>query len=466
MSGSGPSALADSASEVEALAREAGLAPDDAGLLERLRQAMATADAARGSTPDSGAPGLDRAGSAAFHHGLAAFYRRHLRLDAAIEACRAGVAADPHDIGLRRLWLESLLSARRLEEAGPVLDVPAEAAGVAGEAAVVSFLFRADKLLARAGRADLALAALERVTAIQPLSPQLEVRLLSRAEESGRPDLVAAYRSRLRERLTGRLPRRLGDGLAALWSMPAEHPLPAAAVAWAWSLADKKAWSQKAWRAELDWASRSRQLLREWWTVSPDRGAIDELVDAPDLTELRALQIEGATQVVAGAHCGPTWAAVQVFQACGLGFRAMGAIGLDQLQGAPPTVIALKDNATATVRELLGEMRKGVLLGMLADSAAPGDRVVTDFLGRRVELSSLPARLAQRYGCPSWWCQPLWRGDRIVIELERLPDPDPEEPEADWVQRWCRAYLGRLEPVMRGDPRNLDLTKGIWRAAR
>lgn len=376
--------------------------------------------------------------------------------------------ADPCDIGLRQRWLQALLAAGRLEQAGPVIDVPLEVAGGPMEAGAAAFLLGADQVLSRAGLVELALDALERGHAICPDSARLQVLLLSRAEESGLAERAAVYRERVRAQVAGGLPKRLAEGLAELWRAPGQEPLPAAAVDWAWSLADKTAWSFEIWRAELDWATRSRQLLRRWWTAAPGGGAaeIAELVDAPDLGELSAIQAEGRTQVMAGAHCGPTWAAVQILQSCGLSFRAMGAAGLQQLNTAQRTSITLREQRSATARELVGEVRRGVLLGMQADGADRDDRVSVDFLDRRVELSSLPARLAQRYGCPSWWCAPLWRGERIVIELERLPDPEPDEPEADWVQRWACAYLARLEPVMRGDPRNLDLTKGVWRAAR
>lgn len=389
-----------------------------------------------------------------------------LQPDVVIEACRAGVAADPHDIALRERWFDALRAAGRLEEAGPALDVPIDVSGGPLEAGAVALLIRADRLLARAGLLAMALDALERALAIRPDSGPLEALLLTRADAAGHPERAAALRTRARERMAGGLPARLAEGFAALRESDTHAPLPAQALAWAWELADKTAWSAETWRAELDWATKSRQLLRQWWSVSSDRGTeISALVDPPDLAELRAAQAEGRAQVMAGAHCGPTWAAVQIFQACGLGFRTMGAAGLDQLQGGR-TVIPLRDSRAATARELIGEVRKGVLIGMLADRASPGDRIEADFLGRRVELSSLPARLALRYGCPSWWCQPLWRGERIVIELERLPDPEPQEAEADWIGRWSQAFLARLEPVMRGDPRNLDLTKGVWRAAR
>jgi hypothetical protein len=47
-----------------------------------------------------------------------------------------------------------------------------------------------------------------------------------------------------------------------------------------------------------------------------------------------------------------------------------------------------------------------------------------------------------------------------VVEVEPLPDPEPDA----WIRRWCGAYLDHLEPVMRGDLRNFDLYKDLWRS--
>jgi hypothetical protein len=455
---------ADPVGDVERLATEALDAPEDRSRLERLCHAMAVA----GTAPcECDADEIGPTGSAAFHRALARFFRRHGRIEAALRSCRSGSAADPHDIGVRQEWLQALASAGRLEDAAPALAVPPSVAGTPQEAAAISLLIRADKLLARAGLADLALDALERGRAIRPASAQLDVLLLSRAEQSCGPERAEIYRRQARERLAAGLPRRLAEGLAALRDLDEQVHLAAGAVAWAWSLADRSAWTWESWRAEVDWATRSRDLLRKWWHAAPEQGReLAELVDAPDLGELRALQQEGRAQVMAGAHVGPTWGALHIFQACGLNFRTLGGAGLRQLNGPGSTLISVGDSRKAATRELIGELRRGVLLGVLPDTPMRDDRVEVDFLGRRIALSSLPARLASRYRCPTWWCAPLWRGERIVVELERLPDPDPGEPEADWVRRWAGAYLKRLERVMRGDPRNLDLTKGVWRAAR
>jgi hypothetical protein len=260
------------------------------------------------------------------------------------------------------------------------------------------------------------------------------------------------------------LPPRLDEGLRDLWEATGEEPLPPAAVAWAWELADKRAWSRETWRRSLNWGARSRRLLRHWWASSPSFAEeIAGLIDTPDLSPLRDPPGEDLSRVMAGAHVGPTAAAVQVFQACGMNFRTVGGATIDQ--GERTVLIPAVKNRAATSRALIGEVRRGALIGFMADTTSPADRLIVDFLGREVAVSTLAPRMALKYGCPTYWCAPLWRGERITVELGRLPDPDAGEGTDAWLERWSRAYLGRLEQVMRGDPRNLDLNKGIWRAA-
>lgn len=434
------------------------------GRVPKLERLMADADAMTGVCPGPDVPELGAIGTAAFHHALAAFYRRHARLDAVIEACAAGVAVDPYDLVLRRRWLEALHAARRLEEAGPVLELPADIAGGPGEAAAFQLLLSAEKLLQLAGAEQLALRALEQAAALRP-SDNLDLQLVARAAAAGDMARADGHRERVRGGWAGKLPERLADGLAALRGLgPAADP-PEAALAWAWALADQQTWSREDWRRELDWSARANKLLLQWWLTRPERGdELAELAEAPDFGPLRAAQASGRAQVVTGCHGGPSPVALRLLETSGLPFRTLGGVWLDQISGGQGTLIAAHSPAAAS-RELIREIRRAAVLAVTADAPTAADRLEVDFLGRRAAIKSLPARLAQRHDCDTWWCQPLWRGDRVIIELERLPDPEPDEPAQDWAERWARAYLKRLKRVMRGDPRNLNLTGGIWRFA-
>jgi hypothetical protein len=66
---------------------------------------------------------------------------------------------------------------------------------------------------------------------------------------------------------------------------------------------------------------------------------------------------------------------------------------------------------------------------------------------------------------PSLWWQPLWKDGRIIMEIERLPDPQSGDNFDTWFERWSAAYLERLGKVMRGDPENLNLPLSIWQNA-
>lgn len=448
---------------VHALAAQIEAEPERKGRLNKIHRLMREADATAGVGPDPDAPELGDIRSGAYHHALAAFYRRHRCFEAAIAACAAGAAVDPHDMGLRRRWLEALRAAGRLEDAGPVLDIP-EVAGGPSEKAAIDLLSWAAKLLRAAGAGELAFRAMERAGALRR-SGGNDLLLAAHAEAIGDQELAAAYRGRIRGLWDRQLPERLADGLAALWALPPPADPSEAALAWAWALADKQTWSRDDWRRALDWGARANGLLIQWWSVRPEQvRQIGELIDAPDLAPLRAAQASGRAQIVASSHLGPSPAAVHLLEASGLPFRILGGNRVDRLSGERGTLMPVTTSSSAS-RELIRELRRAAVLAVAADSPIGKDRLEMDFLGRTVAIKSLPARLAQRHDCDTWWYQPLWRGDRIVIELERLPDPEPDEPEQQWAERWARAYLKRVKRVMRGDPRNFNLNGGVWRFA-
>jgi hypothetical protein len=450
---------------VHALACEIQAVPQQKGRLQKLGRIIEETDAITGVGPGPETPELGEVGSAAFHHALAAFYRRHRRMQLAIEACAAGAAADPHDVVLRRLWLETLNSAGRLGEAGPVLDVPLDMAGGPDETAATELLQQAERLLGLAGEHALALDARERAARLGPLNSAILLQLAVRAEAIGDQARAAGFRAQLRKLWAKELPPRLADGLAELERSTQRIRFPEDALTWAWALADKQVYSREAWLRSLEWGAQATRLLLRWWSSYPERGdEILDLVDAPDLEPIRAGHAAGRGQILAGAHGGPLPAAIHLFEASGLPFRTLGGTGLDRVAGQGGTLIGLERRSTAS-RALIEEIRRAAVIAMAADTPTVHDRVELEFLGRKIAVKSLPARLAQRYGCDTWWYQPVWRGDRIAMELEPMPRPEPDEPPAQWAERWARAYLKRLERLMRGDPRNLNLSGGIWRFA-
>jgi hypothetical protein len=440
--------------------------PDRKGRLDKIKRMMARTDAIAGVEPAPGTPELGVIGSAAFHHALAAFYRRHRRLDQAIEACQAGVALHPGDIALRGLWLETLNSAGRLKEAGPLLQLPKGVGKGSTAEAARQLLQRAEELLLPAGENELVLDAIEQMALLGAANPGGVRALIRRAQTvPGGTARLASYRAQIQATWSSNLPERLADGLEALKRETTPVPLPEPALAWAWALADQNAWSHEEWRRAVDWGGRAAALLLKWWFVRPERSQeIAELVDAPDLAPIRAGHSAGRAQIIAAAHVGPTLGAFNLLESSQLPFRTLGGTALVELSGEAGSHIGSRQK-TSMSRELIEAVRRASVIAITADVAIERDWIELDFLGRKVAIKSLPATLAQRYGCDTWWCQSLWQGDRIVVEFNRLPSPEADEPPAEWAQRWGRAYLKRLKPTMRGDPRNLSLTTGIWRFA-
>jgi hypothetical protein len=258
------------------------------------------------------------------------------------------------------------------------------------------------------------------------------------------------------------LPERLADGLDALWQRTRDIVLDEAAVEWAWELADQSAWDWPEWRSAAAWGKGARMLLRHWWQTAPSRelSQIEALVDKPDLRDVLAATVESGTCVLAGAHVGPTGGAVDLFQRGNRSFHTLG--NADRARAGDATLIPIMSNPVATLRTLVSRVRGAGMIGLMADAAISQNTVEIDFLDRRVTLPLQAPRLVQQYRLPSFWCCPLWRRGRIMIELERLPDPSKHEPRDAWCRRWFAAYLSRLEKVMRGPPENLGLFSGIW----
>jgi lauroyl/myristoyl acyltransferase len=122
--------------------------------------------------------------------------------------------------------------------------------------------------------------------------------------------------------------------------------------------------------------------------------------------------------------------------------------------------IAQSEGAGA-IRKLIEEINNGTLVGFAAEIPDAKEGLAIDFLGRRITLSTLVPRLMWKQGTPCFWWQALWRGGRIAVEVERLPEPQPEEAMDHWCRRWAHAYLERVARVMRDRPENLNL-RGIW----
>jgi hypothetical protein len=268
------------------------------------------------------------------------------------------------------------------------------------------------------------------------------------------------YRTRLLALQAKGLPARLSDGLKALWETARARPLNSLEMDWAWELADKPLWAKADWQVAATWGHDASRYLRRWWDSLPDKvDQIDELLDAPDLEPIAAAAHDGRPCLLVGAHVGPVSPGLKLLQSA-FRLKTLGTAGRDQLDTR--SMLPVTANFFSVTRSLITEIRRGSVIAVMADAPLAREVLVTEFLGREVHLPAIVPRLIQAYTLPSFWCCPLWRGDRAIIEIERLPTSLPDEPPASWTNRWFSAYLAKVEKVMRGAPENLGLYSGIW----
>ncbi len=315
--------------------------------------------------------------------------------------------------------------------------------------------------------ADAEIGALLKAAALDAWDEDSLKRAFQLLQTLGRTEQARAVGRRLKQLQARRLRERLGEELDALKGRNAPPPVAPQVLDWAWSLADQAAWDPEAWRAAAGWGHQARELMRNWWLLGGEQTReIMAYIDPPDLTALREALAGGTGCVLAGGHFGPTGAAVQFFQACGLPFRTLGAAGRDQWDPeGDGTLIPIREDPLPALREAMRSVKAGTMIGLMADAPSIRDALEVQVNGRTVALSGFTPKLVWKLKVPSFWCAPLWRDDRIVIELDPLPSPEPGETFEPWARRWRLAYLVRLEAVMRGDPRNLGLGAGVWRNA-
>jgi Flp pilus assembly protein TadD len=394
---------------------------------------------------------------------LTRVYRAWRRWPEGAAAAERASIAEQTNFDVRENWAHCLLAAARPAEALTVIEDGLRLF------AAPSDIFQLQKRKAQAhwqlGDTNAAIDAMEQAVAIQPgdqeALEQLTYLLLAVA---GRHDQARPYHTRLRQIRAQSLPDRLCDGLAALRETTRSIKLTEPAAEWAWEIADQSAWDKSEWQSGAAWGREASKLLRRWRQTAPrdQLKQLAELTDKPDLTPLSAASLERGSYFLVGAHVGPTAPAVNMFRSA-TGNRPFFMLGSPiQDRAFDEILIPIQPNYISTARALIAQIKSGAAIGIMADVAGARDPLPMNFLGRDILLPLHVPKLLQRYKLPSFWCCPLWRHGRVKIELERLPDPMPDEPGLVWAHRWFAAYLGKLEAVMRGRPENLGLFAGIW----
>lgn len=361
------------------------------------------------------------------------------------------------------LWkAELLLGEGREEEALAALKVSARS----NEPMTLEDSFRHARAKGRALRgmkdSAAAMASFEEALALRPDDETSLRDLYVLHLQAGNGDAMREYGRRLSATVAKDLPPALAAGLARLRGQKPPPNIWNERTRWAWELADRSVWTKEAWLERLHWGQQADRLLRDWWLSGIERaGEIDALIDRSQATALDRLA-PGARCLVVTTHMGPLAAGVRYMQTCGRPFRGFGFAGPDPVvEDEPPMRISAKGNAA--FRELFRAIERGTLIGFAAESPESGQRLVLEFLGRRITIATFVPRIIHKLGTHSLWWHALWRDGRVVMELERLPDPAEGEPVELWCRRWADAYLARIARVMRGNPENLNLGHGIWR---
>ena len=447
----------------EALGRALELR-SDAAIWNRLKATIEAADEARGLQPPNGRLILPTPDYAKFYVVMSDFCLRHRRAKAVPRLAAVGLRRFPETIELHRCWLDALEALDQQGRAAEALDfAPTLAAETATRQA--KLLRRGIAMLRRAGELERELELMERLAELVPEDHLPKVRLRARAWQAGLDERAEAYNLRLQQHYADRLPTDLRQALDDLWRSAPQAPLSEPAVQRAWALADQSRWSFEEWRLGVQWGALARQMLIEWFLANPDGGAqLAALSQPTDLSMFDPVRKGPIAGIIAGVHLGPVVPIFELLRSEEAPFRYLSATLAEQVDGSSKMVINSAAPTTRVLRDLIDDLRRPGLIGLAVDAPARGDRVEVQLAGGSVQLSNLPARMAMRYGCPTYWCIALWRADRVVFDMARLPDPLAEEAEADFIGRWMAALTDRLEPVLRGDPRNLLLTGRLWRA--
>ncbi len=364
------------------------------------------------------------------------------------------------DANSRLAVARDLIEANRFEEALEVVDGTRELAS--DDSTWFQLEVIAGTALDALTREDDAVAHFNRAALLKPDEVVLQ-RLTIYDREHGlwpqcRPRLLELQRV-----CAQRLPATLEGGLQALWQQVGKSRSSGPAVEWAWEHADHEKWDRVEWLAAVEWGGRAHPLLVDWWRWAPERAdEILALLDPPDLTPIREAIAQGRGCVLACAHVGAISVGVEFLQRSGLPFTTVGFAGTERVvERRRERRITITSNRVATARAVRNALIEGDVVAWTVDSPV-GETVTFELLGRPMRFVAAPPKFIARYASASFWCQSLWRGDRIVFEIERLPDPVAGESDEDWTRRWYGAYLNRLEQVVRGDPRNLQCLAGMW----
>jgi tetratricopeptide (TPR) repeat protein len=311
-----------------------------------------------------------------------------------------------------------------------------------------------------------AIAAMEDMHRLRPENSATLRQLYQLTLGAGRAADARSVGRRLNSMGAKKLPPDLARALEEIKTRAEPIPETTTGLDWAWTIARNRPTNRDDWRKSIDWGVKAGKLmLRIWLTDAARNAEIDALFDPFDRSALDSLP-KGKGCLIAGSHLGPIAAGTHFATTTGRRFRVFGRGGPEAIVGEGPLLrIPSNSNVAQSLREILREFDSGGMVGFAAELPKQDTGRPISFLGHEISFALLAPRLIWKCRVPSLWWQPLWKNGRIVMEIERLPDPGNDDTFDTWFERWSAAYLARLENVMRGDPENLNLPISIWRYA-
>ncbi|MGN7613206.1 tetratricopeptide repeat protein [Magnetococcales bacterium HHB-1] len=234
----------------------------------------------------------------------------------------------------------------------------------------------------------------------------------------------------------------------------------------AWGYADQSVWQWHEWRRAAIWGIYANWTLKVCMNNRPDLlPQVDEMIVPPCLNELKAALSQGNGCLLVSTHNnGPSTVSMRFFDQSPYPLYTLASTGEDLFNESDPNAIFMfSKNHVQSLRTLIRKLKSGAIGALVADqSTIQSDTVTLPFLKGSVHLSSLAPRLAYKFSIPTFWCQAIWKDQKIVTKLSPLPIPVSKESETAFITRWFASFLDHLKQQYCGRPENYSFGSS-WR---
>ncbi len=383
--------------------------------------------------------------------------------ESAEELYRANLADKPDDLNSMVRLGELLLVRGETAEAREVLERAAELAP--GQRLIRILLARSHRIDGNhEAAAQSYIDAIER----SPEDSNLLRQAAASLKQAGREeDALDTYNRSLALR-ENRMPETLEQGMRELDREIDNVTLPQGRLDWAWQFfRGQNSVSRQEWERRAKWGYLADRLLFDWLEVRSDRAdeamALFSELDHVEST-ISKLSDPQRGLILTTAHVGPLFAGPLAIELMGLKAKwlastpSLGAMVFEEM------LISTSDQTEAqVVRQTTRALDEGYAIGIAVDGAPNVTAPRIPFEAREITYSPFVSRMAFRRNLVSLYAAPRWNEGMLSIELFPLPDPEPEESESAFADRWRDAWLDRVRDEIGGEPENLRLSGGIWR---